>query len=80
MRTVFAGSTLQAAECLDEIAGQQEVCLVLTRPDAPKGRGRKESPNPVKEKALELGIEVYDGRPQRVPSVLDLFRAVRGKG
>lgn len=63
MRIVFAGSTFQAAECLEEIARKQEVTLVLTRPDAPRGRGLKESPNPVKEKAEELGIEVFDGEP-----------------
>lgn len=63
MRTVFAGSTCQAAECLEEICRQQEVLLVLTRPDAFRGRGRKESANPVKEKAKELGIEVFDGKP-----------------
>ena len=63
MRTIFAGSTLQAAECLEELAKKQEVCLVLTRPDAPRGRGRKEAANPVKEKAEKLGIEVFDGKP-----------------
>ena len=63
MRTVFAGSTLHAAECLEEIAKEQDVCLVLTRPDAPRGRGRKQAPNPVKEKAKELGIEVFDSKP-----------------
>lgn len=63
MRIVFAGSTFQAAECLEEVARKQEVRLVLTRPDARRGRGRKESPNPVKEKAAKLGIEVFDGGP-----------------
>ncbi len=32
--------------------------LVVTKPDAPKGRGKKVQPTPVKELALEVGIEV----------------------
>ncbi|MBR6439709.1 MAG: hypothetical protein IKS61_00065 [Aeriscardovia sp.] len=63
MRTVFAGSTPQAAECLEELSKTQQVRLVLTRPDARKGRGRKEEPNPVKEEAERLEIECFDGRP-----------------
>jgi len=35
-----------------------EIALVVTRPDRPKGRGRKLVPPPVKVKALELNIEV----------------------
>ena len=35
-----------------------EVVAVLTRPDAPAGRGRSLSASPVKERALELGLEV----------------------
>src|SRR3954447_6000985 len=33
--------------------------LVVTRPDRPKGRGRKLLPPPVADAARELGIEVY---------------------
>lgn len=37
---------------------------VITQPDKPKGRGGKMQYTPVKEKALELGLDVY--QPQRV--------------
>ena len=63
MRTVFAGSTLQAAECLKELIATQDVRLVLTRPDARRGRGRKESANPVRQAAKELEIECFDSNP-----------------
>ena len=63
MRTVFAGSTLQAAECLKELIATQDVRLVLTRPDARRGRGRKESANPVRQAAKELEIECFDANP-----------------
>jgi methionyl-tRNA formyltransferase len=42
-----------------------EVVGAVTQPDRPRGRGRKESPSPVKEVALEEGIQVFTPeRPQ----------------
>lgn len=41
-----------------------EVCLVVTQPDRPKGRGKKLMPPPVKTAALELGLEVY--QPEKI--------------
>src|SRR5512135_2875792 len=43
-----------------------EVVLVITQPDKPKGRGMRLAPPPVKEKALELGLSVF--QPARVKS------------
>ena len=40
------------------------VCLVVTQPDRPKGRGKKLMPSPVKQAALELGIEVF--QPEKI--------------
>jgi methionyl-tRNA formyltransferase len=36
-----------------------DISLVVTQKDKPKGRGKKMHPTPIKEKALELGLEVY---------------------
>ncbi|MBF0572454.1 MAG: methionyl-tRNA formyltransferase [Desulfamplus sp.] len=36
-----------------------EISLVITQPDRPKGRGKKMMPPPVKQAALELGLEVF---------------------
>jgi len=36
----------------------QNIALVITQPDRPKGRGRKLTPSPVKETALNLGYSV----------------------
>ncbi|OFT85830.1 methionyl-tRNA formyltransferase [Corynebacterium sp. HMSC29G08] len=59
MRLVFAGTPEPAVESLRQlIESQHEVVAVLTRPDARKGRGRTLHPSPVKELALEHGIEV----------------------
>lgn len=59
MRLVFAGTPEPAAVALERlIASDHEIVAVLTRPDARKGRGRTLHPSPVKEVALDHGIEV----------------------
>lgn len=52
----FACASLQALHDHPQI----EVPLVVTQPDSPKGRKLKLTPSPVKQKALELGLEVFD--------------------
>ncbi|MGL4668787.1 MAG: methionyl-tRNA formyltransferase [Saezia sp.] len=59
MKIVYAGTPEFAQMGLQSIldAGH-EVCLVLTQPDRPAGRGMKLHPSPVKELALQHGIQV----------------------
>lgn len=59
MRIIFAGTPEIAVPSLEILAKNFEVCGVLTNPDRPKGRKKKLIPSPVKEKALELGLTVY---------------------
>ena len=60
MRTVYLGTSSFAASVLRHLAGtEHRPVLVVTRPDAPKGRGRKLAPPPVAEEARALGIEVF---------------------
>jgi methionyl-tRNA formyltransferase len=58
------------ADVLERLAEQHEISSVLTRPDAPAGRGRKTSPSPGKEVARRLGVTVLE--PERLSSGLDL--------
>ncbi len=59
LRVAFAGTPEFAARALEAIlAAGHQVALVLTQPDRPAGRGMKLTPSPVKELALERGIEV----------------------
>jgi len=59
VRLVFAGTPAVAIPSLDALASSShELVAVLTRPDAPAGRGRTVVPSPVKERALERGLEV----------------------
>jgi methionyl-tRNA formyltransferase len=59
VRLVFAGTPDVAVHSLDALArSSHELVAVVTRPDAPSGRGRSLVASPVKERALELGLEV----------------------
>ncbi len=59
MRLVFAGTPQVALPSLEALLrGPHEVVAVVTRPDAPAGRGRTLHPSPVKERALAAGVEV----------------------
>ena len=43
---------------LERLAAEHDIALLLTRPDKPRGRGRKLAPTPAKETAERLGIPV----------------------
>ncbi|MEP7369903.1 MAG: methionyl-tRNA formyltransferase [Dermatophilaceae bacterium] len=65
MRLVFGGTPDVAVPSLDALfRSSHDIVAVLTRPDAPAGRGRGMVASPVKERALELGLEVL--APERV--------------
>lgn len=65
MRLVFAGTPETAIPSLEAILeSEHELLAVITRPDAPSGRGKRMHPSPIAERALAAGIEVL--RPERV--------------
>ncbi|HMJ97335.1 MAG TPA: methionyl-tRNA formyltransferase [Thermoleophilaceae bacterium] len=67
MRTVYLGTSEFAATVLDALAASpHRPQLVVTRPDAPRGRGRKLAAPPVAETARLLGIELF--QPEDVNS------------
>ncbi len=60
MKIVFMGTPEFSVSFLEELnESEHEVVLVMTQPDRPSGRGRKLTPPPVKVRAEELGIEVF---------------------
>ena len=61
MRIVFMGMPDFAAAPLETIinSGKHQVTAVITQPDKPKGRGKSMQFPPVKEKALEYDIPVW---------------------
>ena len=64
MRIVFGGTPDVAIPSLDALAeSHHELAAVVTRPDAPSGRGKRLTASPVARRAAELGLEVL--KPQR---------------
>ncbi|PZM94264.1 MAG: methionyl-tRNA formyltransferase [Actinobacteria bacterium] len=77
MRLVFAGTPTVALPALDAIAeSKHELVAVVTRPDAPAGRGRRLVRSPVGAWADERGIDVLTPERPRDPEFLDRLRAL----
>ncbi|MEV6115496.1 methionyl-tRNA formyltransferase [Streptomyces sp. NPDC052109] len=72
MKLVFAGTPEVAVPALDALiaSGRHAVAAVVTRPDAPAGRGRRLVASPVAERAEEAGIEVLKPLKPRDPEFL----------
>jgi methionyl-tRNA formyltransferase len=77
MRLVFAGTPAAAVPSLDALlASGHEVAAVVTRPDAPAGRGLHVAPSPVAERAAAAGLEVLKPARPREPEFLDRLRQI----
>ena len=72
-RIAVAATAPFGADVLERLAAQHEISVLLTRPDAPQGRGRKVAPPPAKVVAERLGIPVL--QPERPAAGLDLDAA-----
>ena len=75
MRVVFMGTPDFSVPTLEKIieAGH-EVIGVVTQPDKAKGRGKKVIFSPVKEKALEHGLTIYQPVKARAPEFIEQMR------
>jgi methionyl-tRNA formyltransferase len=58
VRIAVAASAPFGADVLERLAARHEIAQLLTRPDKPRGRGRKVVPTPAKAAAERLGIPV----------------------
>jgi methionyl-tRNA formyltransferase len=77
VRLVFAGTPQTSVPALEALlASAHEVVAVLTRPDAPAGRGRRLVASPVAERAAEAGIEALKPVRPRDPEFLDRLREI----
>ncbi|MGW5096907.1 methionyl-tRNA formyltransferase [Streptomyces nodosus] len=78
MRLVFAGTPEVAVPALDALLASErhEVVAVVTRPDAPAGRGRRLVASPVAERAEEAGIEVLKPNRPRDEDFLARLREI----
>ncbi len=74
MRAVFMGTPDFAVPTLESLMEAHEVVAVVTQPDKPKGRGKAMQFTPVKEKALEHDIPVYQPKKVRDEEFISTLR------
>ncbi|HTP23758.1 MAG TPA: methionyl-tRNA formyltransferase [Solirubrobacteraceae bacterium] len=78
MRTVYLGTSEFAAVVLRRLAASpHRPELAVTRPDRPRGRGRKLSPPPVADAARELGIPLDQPASVNAPAAVDTIARAR---
>ena len=70
MSLAVAATAPFGADVLERLAEQHDVSFLLTRPDKPRGRGRRVAPPPAKAAAERLGIPVL--QPQRLDGAVEL--------
>jgi methionyl-tRNA formyltransferase len=72
MRLAVAATAAFGAAVLEGLAATHEIAFLLTRPDAPRGRGRRLAQPPAAERAERLGIPVHQPvRPELPGERLD---------
>lgn len=76
MRIVFMGTPQAAVPTLERILNDgHEMVAVWTQPDRPAGRGNKLKAPPVKEFALEKGLEIHQPTKIKTEESINLFRS-----
>jgi methionyl-tRNA formyltransferase len=71
MRIGVAATAPLGADVLERLAATHEIAFLLTRPDAPQGRGRKLASPPAKESAERLGIAVHQPAKPELPDAVE---------
>jgi methionyl-tRNA formyltransferase len=68
MRLAVAATAPFGADVLARLAASHEIAFLLTRPDAPQGRGRRLASSAAKEAAVRLGIPVHEPARPDLPA------------
>jgi len=76
LRLGFAGTPEFAVPALDALIDRYGVCGVFTQPDRPAGRGQPLHASPIKSRALERGVPVYQPPSFKLPEALELLRGL----
>jgi methionyl-tRNA formyltransferase len=71
MRIGVAATAPLGADVLQRLAETHEIAFLLTRPDAPRGRGRRVGAPPTKLVAEQLGIPVHQPEKPELPGDVD---------
>ena len=77
MKVIFMGTPEFAVPTLENLYKKgYDIELVITQEDKPKGRGKKLLPTPVKEKALELGLQIYQPKNINDSESVDIIKNI----
>ncbi len=78
---IFFGTSEFAIPSLEALLEEgYSIPLVVTTPDKPKGRGLKLLPTPVKEKALELKLKLFQPESLKSSQVVDFIKSHNADG
>ncbi len=78
LRIVFLGTSGFALPALQGlIESEYDIAGVYTQPDRPAGRGRHETPSPVKELAVQHRLPVFQPPRMSAPDVIEELKALR---
>lgn len=78
MRVIFMGTPEFSVPVFDAlVAAGHEIACVYAQPPRPSGRGKKERPGPVHQRALEVGLPVLTPVSLKDADAQDVFRAFR---
>src|SRR5436190_20153226 len=76
MKIVFMGTPQAAVPSLEKLLhDNHEIVAVYTQPDRPAGRGNKLTAPPVKEFALQNGLQVFQPAKIKSPEALEVFKS-----
>lgn len=76
MKIVFMGTPDFARESLEALVkAKHEILAVVTNPDKPQGRGMKLTPSPVKQYALEQGLEIM--QPEKIRKNQEFIESIK---
>lgn len=76
MKIVFMGTPHFAVPALQSIHEAHQIAAVITAPDRPAGRGKKIRTSPVKDAALQLGLDVWQPTNLKDPEFQDRLKAL----
>lgn len=76
MKVVYMGTPEFAVPCLETLIKNHEVMAVFTQPDRPSGRGHKINITPVKEKALEYNIPIFQPSTLKSETIINEIKTL----
>jgi methionyl-tRNA formyltransferase len=76
MNVIFMGTPGFAVPTLEKLyESRHKVVLVVTQPDKPSGRGKKIKKSEVKERAEELGLEIFQPDKIKRQESIDILKS-----